>query len=94
MADYWEERFRESDERAALLNEANARELVELYHASEQDFDLSSMCFEALQRRPHGEVFAEAEREGGARTATRRRFAASLYSLSTRSSKDRERTLP
>ncbi len=93
-SDYWEQRFREADERAALLAEASIPELVEMYHVSGEDMDLGSMIFKALQRRPPAELLATALVERRARTVKRRDFAASLISMATDSAEDRQASLP
>ena len=92
--DYWERRFRESNERAVLLAEASIPELVEMYHVSGEDIDFGSMVFEALQRRPHADLLAAALVERRARTVKRRDFAASLISMATDSAAERQANLP
>lgn len=93
-SDYWEQKFREADERAALLAEATVPELVAMYHATGGDIDAGSLCFEALQRRPHQDVRAAALKEMRARTVRRRRFAATLISISAHREDERETGIP
>lgn len=92
--DFWQRRFREADERAALLAEATVPELVEIYLVSGRDFELGSMCFQALQRRPHSELLTAALSERRAKKVARRDFAASLLSLATRTAEERAANLP
>lgn len=92
--DYWQQQFREARERAALLAEASVPELVELHHAAGPDFDLGSVCFEALQRRPRPELLAAGLRERRAKTVRRREFAATLIDLSIDSEAERVANLP
>lgn len=88
-SDYWQQRFREADERAALLAEATVPELVAMYHASGEDIDASSLRVEALQRRPHRDVRRTAWRELRASFPARRAFAVTLLSLSCRTTAHR-----
>jgi acetolactate synthase regulatory subunit len=93
-SDYWEQQFREADERAALLAEATVAELIDIYHASGEDFDLSSICFGALQRRPSADVLAAATVERRARTVARRGFGATQISIAAHSAEQRAANLP
>jgi hypothetical protein len=92
--DYWTRQFREARERAALLDEATVAELVEVYLVSDTDFDLGSMCFEALQRRPHRDLLEATERELHSRRVARRALGLTLLDLATDSPEERDANIP
>lgn len=92
--DYWTRQFQEANERAALLDEATVAELVEVYLASDTDFDLGSMCFEALQRGPHGDLLEAAEGELRSRRVARRALGVTLLDLATDSPEERDANTP
>lgn len=96
--EFWQRQFREADERAALLSEASVAEIVELYHACgddfDVDFDLGSICFEALQRRPGGDVRAAGWQQLAADASDRRRFGVTLLSVSARTLEDAQQLSP
>src|SRR5688500_4649243 len=92
--DYWQRQFREADERAALLQQATVPEIIDIYHASEQDFELGTMCFQALQRRPHEPLLNAAIVELQSHRRERRAFAASLIDLATETDSERSANVP
>src|SRR3990172_7597400 len=92
--DYWTRQFQEANERAALLDEATVAELVEVYLASDTDFDLGSMCLEALQRRPKRDVRRAGWRGLRTRDLQRRRFAVELVSMGGDGARHRRWLLP